>query len=142
MGLWWNNDSGQNTLRGEPAYEAADGAVFRNHIEAEHYSSATGLSYSVWLDDNGNPGDPGNPIHLSNDFILHCIHTVPQARADFYKILPTLNQAEQDRLNRMLEGAPYVQTPQEDAHTRTDRFTHRFNTAGVRTGRYGGTRRG
>ena len=141
---WWVNDSGQNTLRGEPAFEASDGAVFRTESQAYDYTSLYGLSYAVWLDDQGNLGDPENPIQLYNSFILFCIHTVPQARTDFFLMLPLLNVAEQTRFQRMLDKAPFVtQTRYVEEEVSTAAFTRRFNRAGVRTtGFYGGTRTG
>ena len=144
MAFWWINNSGQNTLRGEPAYEAEDGTVFRVLQQAEDYSAMTGLSFGVWLDDYGNPGDPSNPIQLINSFVLHCLYMIPQAKSDFFKMVPSLNQAEQTRFQRMLERAPFIsRTFYQDEQTRTDAFTRRFNGAGVRvTGRYGGTRSG
>lgn len=132
MSLWWVNDSGQNMLRGEPAYEAADGVVFRTYQQAMDYADVTGQSFSVWVDDQGNPGDPTNPIRAYNTFILECLYTVPQARDDFNKMFPSLNVAEQTRFTRMLERAPYLsQTHYVEESVLSDRFAHRFNSAGV-----------
>jgi hypothetical protein len=144
MALWWVNDSGQNTLRGEPAFEASDGTVFKTESQAADYVALYGLSYSVWLDDMGNMGDPENPIHLYNSFILYCIHTVPQAKTDFFLMLPLLNTAEQTRFQRMLDKAPFVlQTRYVEEEVSTAALARRFNCAGIRTaGVYGGTRTG
>jgi hypothetical protein len=141
--FWWINDSGQNTLKGEPAFVATDGTDFRNEIDAGGYADQTGQEISVWLDDSGNPGDPTNPIFFSGEFILNAIHTVPPAREDFFKMLPSLNQAEQDRLNRILARAPLALTPAEDPRVGEDRFMEYHNKNGVRTSGYqGGTRIG
>lgn len=143
MANWWINDSGQNTLKGEPAYVAQDGTVLSNQLEAQQYSVLYNQSYSVWLDDGGNPGNPRNPIRMRDDFVLHCIHTVPQAREDFFKMLPSLNPAEQARFNRMLERSPLHQVPYVDPTTTEDNFARRMNRAGIRTtGPKGGTRIG
>lgn len=143
MSYWWVNDSGQNTLKGEPAYEASDGSVFRTLFEVEQYTEVYGLSYWEWQDDLGNPPNPDNPIFLSNAFILDCLRTVPTAKTDFDRIFPSLNSAEQTRLTRMLEKAPFAERPIKDPQVKADLISHRFNTSGVRVaGPKGGTRIG
>lgn len=143
MSLWWINNSGVNTLKGEPAYIAQDGRTFRTQFQAEEYMMITGLPFTEWTDSNGNPPDPDNPLILDDVFILECIHTVSQARKDFFKILPSLNSKEQERLNDLIAGSPFALEFRKSTQEQSDALQDSFNKTNVRTvGPRGGTRIG
>lgn len=133
MGNWWINDSGQNTLKGSPQYETSDGKVFRAEFEAARHAALYNLDYAEWVDNNGQPGDPTNPMLLEDDFILHSLRTIAKARQDFFLMLPSLLPQEQDRLNNLIERCPFVLTPAKDPRDRADDLMKKFNTAGIHT---------
>lgn len=130
---WWVNDSGEMTLRGAPQWTVTDGTVFRAEFEAQRYALTWGQTATPWVDNSGNPGDPTNPMHLEDNFILHALRTIAKAREDFNKVLPTLGSQEQDRLNNLIARCPYVLTPARDTRDEADDLMHKFNTAGIRT---------
>lgn len=142
MSLWWINNNGINGLKGEPAFYSDDGTTFKTEIQASRYAMYSGQAYYPWTDSQGNPPNPDNPIQFPDSFILESIHTIRRAAEDFWKILPSLNPAEQDRLNALLERAPFVLTPKLSEQERLDRMQAKINS-GVRTsGPHGGTRLG
>lgn len=127
MNIWWIDERGRNSLKGVPAYVATDGTGLRNEIEARNYSAAYGQSVSTWLDDDGNPGDPNNPMLLDDWFILECLHTIPEAKEDFFRVLPVMLPAEQTRLNRLLERFPSALIPYQESQVKLDTLSKKLS---------------
>lgn len=139
--MWWINNSGVNSLKGEPQYVHDDGTQLRNYIEAVNYVNVYGGEYTEWVDGDGNPADPDNQIILEDAMILNCICSIAKAREDFFAALPSLNSKEQYRMSNILERSPFYKNGLiEMEHKVSDSFTRKINRQGVRTsGRYGGT---
>lgn len=128
MRNWWISDTGEMTLKGTPAFVGADGTALANEVEANNYAQMTGEGFSIWYDDEGQPGDPANPIKLSDWFILRCLYTVPRAREDFFKVLPSLLPQEQTRLNRLVASAPRAITSVVSSEQdKLDRISDKLN---------------
>ena len=80
-----------------------------------------------------------DPPVLEDDDILDFLRRIPDARASFERLYPTMTVEERTRLRALTEGLPLWIDP----HTREDNFQNRQNTEGIfTTGPRGGTRRG
>lgn len=80
----------------------------------------------------GVVGDPDNPIQLDNETIVHFLMHIPQARASFDRLLPTMLLEEQDRLEYLISGSAGLQPLTREMVE--DNFQRRLNTDGVRRG--------
>lgn len=99
-----------------------------------------------WINDSGLnllkgvEGDDLNPPRLSDDLIVLFLRTIPQSRESFNRLVPSMLEDEQYRLNDLALSAVHmsVSTTQWE-----DQFQSLMNRSGTRTcGPYGGTRRG
>ena len=89
----------------------------------------------------GVEGDESNPIRLSNQLIIDFLRRIPASRDSFNRIVPTMLEDEQIRLQWIANGSARLLAA--DYKKVEDDFQAKQNTVGVRTsGRYGGTRRG
>ena len=89
----------------------------------------------------GVEGDESNPIRLSENLVVYFLRLIPEARESFNRVVPTMLEEEQLRLQAMAATSAKFMLP--DYKKTEDDFQSRQNKAGVRTsGRYGGTRRG
>lgn len=80
----------------------------------------------------GVDGDPNNVPRLTPDQIVDFITHIPQSRASYDRIFPTLLPEEQDRLNEIVSGAPSL-TPLVWDNI-ADNFQHRLNTPRLQRG--------
>lgn len=53
----------------------------------------------------GVDGDIYNPLLLSDEYIIDFLQHIPDARASFNRLVPTLLPEEQDRLNALADSA-------------------------------------
>jgi len=89
----------------------------------------------------GVEGDDTNPIRLTSAEILDFLRRIPQARASFNEIVPTMLEKEQERLRALAGGATKFFIA--DYKSVEDLFQANQNKAGVQTcGKRGGTRCG
>lgn len=138
--MWWINDDGKNSLKGEPQYIHDDGTHLKNNIEAGLYVSVRGGEVHEWKDDLGNKADPDNPMMISDFLIIESLRTVKKARDDFFKILPGLSYKERHRLNKILENSPIVRRMIESDGDGNKKIEDALNRGTIRTtGKYGGT---
>lgn len=88
----------------------------------------------------GVDGDRGNPIRLSDLYIVDFLRQIPAARDAFNRLVPNMLPDEQTRLRGIASASKFMQL---DYKAVEDNFQATLNTVGVHTsGRYGGTRRG
>jgi hypothetical protein len=80
----------------------------------------------------GVEGDESNPLRLEGEAIVEFLMMIPQSRASFDRLLPTMEVAEQARLNELVEGSPSLQ-PLVTANI-DDNFQHRMNTPRLQRG--------
>lgn len=80
----------------------------------------------------GVEGDETNMPRLTGDQITQFLQHIPQSRASYDRIYPTLLPEEQARLDSIVEGAPtlvpLIRENMEDA------WQHRFNTPRLQRG--------
>lgn len=89
---------------------------------------------------SGVVGDTSNPIRLPDATIVYFLRINPDARRSFNRVVPTMLEDEQLRLQQLAVSAQYL-VP--DYTAVEDNFQSKQNKMGIRnTGRYGGTRRG
>jgi hypothetical protein len=93
-----------------------------------------------WIDGQGRnnlagiPDSATNPAILPDYLIVEFLLNYPQAKTDFYRMLPTMSAEEQERLNELVEKNPYCMAHNVvDPVAYSDRIQHRYNTQGVRT---------
>jgi len=88
----------------------------------------------------GTEDDEDNPAALSDIYIAHFFHMIPEARASYSRLRVGLTAAEQARLDTLLENAVSVTL---DPVIFSDAIQSKWNREGVRTaGPRGGTRIG
>lgn len=88
----------------------------------------------------GVEGDLTNPPRLPAATIVQFLRTIPDSRLSFNRVVGTMLEDEQLRLQGLAESAMYL-VP--DYKIVEDMFQASQNKVGVRTaGLYGGTRRG
>jgi len=87
----------------------------------------------------GVEGDEDNPIRLTDEQIIHFLRRIPQARASFNDIVPTMLEEEQVRLRAIAEGS--AQFFVSDYTAVEDNFQASQNKAGVRTAGWRGGQR-
>ena len=91
-----------------------------------------------WIDGNGENllsgvhGDEANPVLLSDAYILDFLTRIPESRASFDRLYPTMTADEQARLDTIAKMAANGMIL-DDVST-ADRIQHRFNTSSVRRG--------
>jgi hypothetical protein len=102
-----------------------------------------------WINDVGQnqlkgvEDDPLNQPRLSGKTIFDFLRRIPDARASFNRLYPTLLPEEQERLMQVAAAAQFLQPDYRLEH---DDFQASQNTVGVRTtgphggGRFGGNR--
>lgn len=92
-----------------------------------------------WFQSNGTEnmlkgveGDDTNPPRLTGEQITAFLQQIPQARASYNRVYPTLLPEEQARLDSIVDGAPtlvpLVRENMEDA------WQHRMNTPRLQRG--------
>ncbi len=93
-----------------------------------------------WVNNSGQNLLAGvDPPVLEDEFILDFLRRIPDARASFERLYPTMEPEERERLRDLAEGLPLWIPPT----VREDFFQKRQNTAGIfTTGPRGGSRRG
>jgi hypothetical protein len=90
-----------------------------------------------WLSDTGDnmlkgvEDDVLNPYRLSDDTIQEFLRRIPEARASFERLFPTLLLEEQERLSPLYGYASH--NPVRDPTTTSDSFQRSQNTAGIHT---------
>jgi hypothetical protein len=103
---------------------------------AEWWYNNSGLNLLKGVD-----GDPDNRLRLSDEQIIAFLQTIPEARASFERLVPTMLPAERDRLEAIAAGPGHFLT--QDPKDASDAFQNRMNRMGVRTaGPRGGRRIG
>ncbi len=80
----------------------------------------------------GVEGDETNPPRLTGDQITEFLQHIPQARASYSRIYPTLLPEEQARLDSIVDGSPSLEPLTPD--TIADNFQHRLNTPRLQRG--------
>ena len=80
----------------------------------------------------GVDGSLTNPPMLTPDQIVEFLQHIPQARASYDRLFPTLLPEEQARLNAIVEGSPMLQPLTREVVE--DNWQHRFVTMGVQRG--------
>lgn len=95
-------------------------------------------STEFWVDGvginnlSGIPQDPDNPAILTDAAILDFLTRIPEARNSFNRLVPTMSDEEQERLNNIARMANNGMVIGEIETG--DRFQHGWNTRGVRRG--------
>ena len=99
-----------------------------------------------WINDVGQNtlkgvhGDVDNPPLLPDDYIFTFPRNIPEARASFDRLYPTMLPEERERLDPISEGARFVQP---DIKATEDAFQRSQNAVGIfTTGPNGGRRYG
>lgn len=77
--------------------------------------------------------NPDFPAVIETAFIVNALRTSRQARADFNRLFPTLDQVSQDRLLSILETHKYACRLEIDQQALADQTQHAQTTSGVRT---------
>ena len=107
-------------------------------------------STSWWIDPLGRNNlagvstDPTNLPVLPDHVIVELMLTIPEARADFVRLLPNMLPEEQERLNGIVALNPRVLLDNLiDDQVQGDQIMAKFNTATIRDpnrrgGGYGG----
>lgn len=76
--------------------------------------------------------NPTNPAVLEDDWILHILSTVRQARADYMRLFPDLLPEEQDRLTTLIESNPARAALIRDTQAYNDMLQRVEVTSGIR----------
>ena len=79
----------------------------------------------------GVEGEELNPIRLKDEDIIEFLRRIPEARASFERIFPTLLLAEQERLAPLANYA--FNNTRRDPSTVSDAFQRSQNTVGIYT---------
>ena len=77
--------------------------------------------------------DPDFPAVVEDVFIVNALRTSRQARSDFDRLYPTLDQVSQGRLTDLLAANKYACRLVVDSQTAADAQQAAQNTSGVRT---------
>jgi hypothetical protein len=91
-----------------------------------------------WINGNGEnllsglPGDEATPAMLTDEYILDFLTRIPESRASFDRLYPTMTADEQARLDGIAKMAGNGMVL--DDVSSADRIQHRFNTSSVRRG--------
>jgi hypothetical protein len=93
-----------------------------------------------WIDElgvnnlRGVPGDPTNPVILSDDSILEFLLNIPLAQQDFLRTLPAMLPDEQIRLNAIVSRNPRAleKYPNPDPQILSDQFMNALNRTAFR----------
>jgi hypothetical protein len=72
-----------------------------------------------------------NPAVLEDEFILFSVRNNLRARADFYRILPTLDDESQERLQNLAGKHRRAFRITRDEQSETDAIQHKQVTSGV-----------
>lgn len=77
--------------------------------------------------------DPDNPAVLNDDNIAYCLRTSRQARSDFNRLFPDLDDASQERLTDLILQNPWATKLIRDDRDFFDAIQHENVTEGIRT---------
>lgn len=84
--------------------------------------------------------DPDNPAILEDEYIAYCLRTSRQARSDFNRLYPDLDDESKERLSTLIARNPRMTSLIEDDQEYFDKIQHKEITAGVNTRRTDETR--
>jgi len=76
--------------------------------------------------------DPDNPAVLEDDFIAYILRTSRQARHDFERLYPDLDDASKDRLALLIAQNPRMTSLMQDGQDYEDAIQHKEVTEDIR----------
>ena len=87
------------------------------------------MSANWWLTKSGK----NTLLQLSDELIMEFIVKYPKARADFDRLVVTMDAEEKPRLQERIDANPFVKAKQmRDPREGADRIQNNWNRAGVR----------